>query len=806
VLVGLLAAARSPQESELDGDLRTEFTARYCVACHGGAEPEADLDLGSAPYDLADDGARALWLQVLDYVEHGEMPPFDAPLQPQRNEIERFVAAVEADLLAARSKAPSGVAAFRRMTRVEQLHTLSDLFGIRGLRLPASFPEEVPAFQFDTLAEGLYSSAAHLDAVLLTAAEVADRVVPLPAPAPTRVRLARADWGQGTLRRHDPKAFYFPGINLSERTGGLSGRGFVAPVPGVYAVHLLGNAEAPTGFDGEPLRLGFYAIDRSRYLYPNREDRRKLLHLGELAVPNLGPEELVCEIALERGESFQIYCENRVPMSYPMRGLTRDEQVERYHVVRAGSAPTVRVERVEVRGPIRQLPRQARLLGDREPVAEEGYVRSVLLPLAERAYRRPLTEREKTELIEPVMQHMAETPAPRYGIHYGIRRILTAPQFLFLNAEPDSGDPYGLASRLSTFLWSSLPDAELLELAREGRLTDPQVLRSQVVRMLADPRSARFVESFAAQWLGNREADTVMVCDVRYEWSELVRHGFLRSTEMFLEEVLRENLSIRTFVDSDFTYASEPMRILWGFPGEHPTWAELEDRQVQSSFHPEPERLDLTALEPGVPAHVATRGGALGLSSVLLATSDGVSSSPIRRGVWILENLFGTPTPPPPPNVPALVADLTKASTVLEVLEAHQASESCARCHERIDPLGLAMEHYDAIGDWRTEYSVRSLAPDGSEVITPMPLETSAVLPDGTPIDGPADIKAFLARNPSLFTRCLTRKLVEYATGREPTAGEERVIEELVAAEPADGYGFQDLILAVVQSELFLAR
>jgi hypothetical protein len=275
---------------------------------------------------------------------------------------------------------------------------------------------------------------------------------------------------------------------------------------------------------------------------------------------------------------------------------------------------------------------------------------------------------------------------------------------------------------------------------------------------------------------------------------------------MFLEQVLRENLSIRNFIDSDFTYANEPMRIVWGFPGEHPSWVELEERQAQSSLYPEPERLDLTALAPGVPGHVATRGGVLGLSSVLLATGDGVNSSPILRGVWILENLFGTPTPPPPADVPALVPDLTKARTVLEILDAHKASESCARCHEKIDPLGLAMEHYDAIGGWRTEYSVMTLAPDGSESFTALPLVTSAVLPDGTPVDGPGDVKAFLKKNPSLFTRCLTTKLIECATGRELSAGDQRVLEQIAAAEPADGYGFQDLIQALVRSEVFLAQ
>ena len=805
-LISGAAALSSPQEQAPAADVRTAFIQRYCFECHSSADPAADFDIESTPYDLVDDEARERWLEVVDYVEHGDMPPGDAELQPSPEEVARFLEAIGSDLAAAQAEPPPGVAAFRRMTRTEHQHTLQDLFGIRGFRLPESYPEEVPAFQFDTMAEGLYSSAAHLDAVLLTASEVADRIVPLPPPEARRVALASEDWGKGLTRRSDPGAFVFPGINVSERTGGLSGKGFVAPVPGVYAVHVTGNAEALAGVDGRPLRLSFFAIDRKRYVHPNREDRRKLVRLAEVEVPHTEVQEVVCEIELEQGESFQIYCENRVRAPYPERGLTRDELFQRYQALKGSDAPSVRVEAVEVRGPIRPLARQSELLGGREPVAEEDYVRAVLLPLAERAYRRPLTDSEERDLIQPVMAHLAEAPAPRYGIHYGIRRILTAPQFLFLNHEPESRDPHGLASRLSTFLWSSLPDAELIQLAADGTLTDPAVLRDQVLRLLDDPRSARFLESFAGQWLSNREADTVMVCDLRHPWSELVRHGYLRSTEMFLAEILERNLSIRNFIDSDFTYANEPMRIVWGVPGDYPSWAELEERQVQSSLYPEPERLDLTALGPEVPAHVATRGGVLGLSSVLLATGDGVNSSPILRGVWILENLFGTPTPPPPDDIPALVPDLTRARTVRETLEAHQASESCARCHARIDPLGLAMEHYDAIGNWRTEYSVRSLGSDGSDVFTALPLETSAELPDGTPIEGPEDIKGYLLGNPALFTRCLATKLIEYANGRELTAGELGVLETLVAEEPEGGYGLRDLIVAVVQSEIFLAR
>ena len=341
-----------------------------------------------------------------------------------------------------------------------------------------------------------------------------------------------------------------------------------------------------------------------------------------------------------------------------------------------------------------------------------------------------------------------------------------------------------------------MPDEQLLELASAGKLSDSETLATETRRLLLSPRAGQFVKHFTGQWLGNRTVSAINVCDNRYQWDDNVRYGFVRSTELFFDEVLRKNLPIATFVDSDFTYANSAMQVIWGMkPERDKNLGAVAARQRQSLVWPEPERISLTDLSSSLPKHVRDRGGVLGLPGVLTVTGDGVESSPILRGVWLLENLFGQHPPPPPKDVPALDIDTSQAKTVRETLAAHQKIESCAKCHRDIDPLGLALENFDAIGGWRTKYLGQKTT-----------IDTSTVMPDGTELHGPDSIRQVLLDKPEIFTRCLLTKLLEYATGRKLSVGDQRVVDELVAKEPKEGYRFQDLIQAAVTSDVFLAR
>ena len=807
---GLLAAMQAAIATPL-AESGNAFVGEYCVACHSGPEPKGGFRVDVAD-PSADAESRQQWQRAADYVSKGVMPPADAP-QPSREERDQFADRIVAALGGEHSSGSESVLV-RRMNRIEFLNTVRDLFGIREIRLPVTFPDDSTDQRFDTMTEGTYLTPGHLDAYQEVAIDIADRMVPLPSVQQRTYTADRTGIGidpgrtKFWLREGDETGLYFTGINIAGWSGALWNKAFVAQDSGVYRVRLKVSAEAAAGADGKPLRLGFYAFNPVDYNLPKRALRVDLPRVGGVEVTNSEPANVDAELTLERGETFHFYCENRLAKEYPpallrQPGNTLDlRRLLGTYLTESQDSPepTIRWERMEITGPVRELPRQREFLAGK-PRQDSAYAESILLPVAERAFRRPLAEDDRTHLIASVLEHMDQAPDPAYGIHYGIRRILLSPQFLYRETGGGDLDDYGMASRLAYFLWSTMPDEELTGLARDERLSDPETLRSQIRRMAADPKAQEFVKHFSGQWLGGRKAAAVMVCDVRHVWSELIRHGIVRSTQMFFEEILKENRSIREFIDSDFTYANEPMRIAWGIPGNEVDLRRLEADQRQSLLWPEPERMDLKQLSAEVPAHVATRGGVLGLSSVMAATGDGVESSPILRGVWVLENLFGTPPPPPPADVPALVADTSEATTVREILAAHQSVESCMMCHNKIDPLGLALENYDASGGWRTAYYLEEGAEEPANTV-----ETASRMEDGTSLNAAHDIKEYLMERPERFTKTLASLLLEYATGRELDAADRLAVDGIVESEPKAGYGFQELIAGVVGSESFSRR
>ena len=813
-IVAAVFALSSAGEARATEAYSSEFTARYCVACHGGSEPTAGFRADQGSHDFSNSASREQWSRAIEFVSAGLMPPPNAQ-QPPSHARERFAEEMRAALAEPGERSGSASGLVRRLNRIEYLNTIRDLFGIREIRLPVTFPDDSPDLRFDTMSDGTYLTPGHLDAYQEVAIDIADRMVPLPGLPLVKSASVRASIGQDPsrtkywLREGDETGLYFTGVNIAGWSGALWDRAYIAPASGIYQVRLKVSAEADAGADGMPLRLGFYALNPGDYDLPKRALRVDLPRVGGLSVTNPEPKFLDTEVHLEKGENFQIYCENRLRKQYPPAlirtpGFTEDLRrllASYLDESQASPEPTIRFERMEITGPIGPLPRQVRFLGNRKPVADREYAKSVLSPLAERAFRRPLEAAERKDLIASVLEHMAVSVAPEYGIHYGIRKILLSPQFLYRETGAAILDDYGLASRLAYLLWSTMPDGELLQLAADGALSRQDALRAQIERMVADPKAQQFVKHFAGQWLGNRKTASVMVCDVRHVWSELIRHGMVRSTEMFFDEILQRNRSIRTFIDSDFTYANEPMRIAWGMPGNEVDLRRLEADQRQSLLWPEPERLEFASLGPQDPSHVAMRGGVLGLSGIFAATGDGVESSPILRGVWVLENLLGRPPPPPPSDVPALVTDISQAKTVREVIAAHQKIESCAVCHSAIDPIGLALENYDAAGGWRTSYYQE----EGSEAPV-RAVHTASEMADGTKLTNAQDLKDYMLARPADFTRALTGLLLEYGTGRELTSQDRSTVREIVAAEPETGYGFQDLIARVVSSEPFAAR
>lgn len=815
-LLAAVALGGSADEGELHA-----FVDAYCTTCHGGAEPEGDFTFDGLALALDARAERRAWDQVLEYVADAEMPPAEADVFPSSAEREAFLAALRAAMDAADRAAPVVPPPVRRLTRGELLHVVRDAFGVRGLELPSSLPEDASEHAFDTMVEGLHVSPAFLDGVLELATDVADRMVP-DLSRQTRFASAAREWDFGKLGW--PKgdfAWKLTGVNVAAWSGAVFDHRFTAPTSGTYHVVLRVRAteEGARGVDGEPLRLVAHALVPSQYDFPERQPRSELPRVGQVEVVDAKPHAVTLEVALEKGEAFQVFLENRLPGLDLTGGRNRIQLGALVDTARSRDEPTVQVFGMRVVGPVAPLERQREFWGADAPPSDRAGLDAVLVPLAERLWGRPPTVAEAEALVTRALEAGADDP--RLALHDGVRRVLMAADTLMRGVQAESlgrASDFELADQLAAFLWSSRADDALRARAADGTLREPEVLRAEVARLLADPRSERFVEAFAGQWLGTRRLAALNVCNNRYPWSELLRDGYVRGAHAFFGAVLHENLPIATFVDADFTYANELMREVWGLPGEYPGLDFREAHQIQSQVWPPVERLDLTDLPAGTPAIVVERGGVLGLPSVLAATGDGTESNPILRGVWVLENLLGDPPPPPPSNVPALVADTTGARTIREQLERHQAVESCAKCHASIDPLGFALENFDAIGGWRESYPpifpeltsevsvVEASARTTPEPAPPLtlPIDPTGTLPDGTPLAGLADIKAYLEARPEVFATCLIEKLLEYALGRELLPADRRLARELAAAAPPEGWRFADLIQAICASEAFV--
>lgn len=405
----------------------------------------------------------------------------------------------------------------------------------------------------------------------------------------------------------------------------------------------------------------------------------------------------------------------------------------------------------------------------------------VLDGLATRAYRRPVTEAEVRRLVRLVELGMADGGGYEAGMRLAVQAVLVSPHFLFRWELDPAGakasetrelTDYELASRLSYFLWSSMPDAALFASAARGELRRPAVLETQVRRMLTDERAQALVQNFGGQWLQVRNLDQVEPdATVFPGWGSDLREAMRRETELFLAAIVREDRSIRDLVAADFTYLNERLARHYGIPGV----SGAEFRRVQ--------------LPTGSP-----RGGVVTMGSVLTITSVPTRTAPVLRGKWILEQILGTPPPPPPPNVPPVEtgSEAVKAATLRQRLELHRSKPDCIACHQKMDPLGFALENFDAIGAWRDQ--------DG-----PHPIDNAAELPGGRRFAGAEGLKEILARSED-FPRALAAKLLTFALGRGLEFHDRRVVKHIVDEAARNEFKFSAIVLAVVRSDPFLKR
>ena len=731
---------------------------RYCVTCHNERLSTAGLTLDTV--DPAHVGtAPEVWEKVVRKLRTGMMPPAPRP-RPDADTYSTVVGYLEAALDRVADANPDpGRPAVQRLNRTEYTNAIRDLLALEvdGRDL---LPADESGYGFDNIGDVLSVSPGLLERYLLAAAKISRRAVGDPT-----LRPATAIYKTSPLLSQDGRVS--EDLPFGSR-GGLAVRHhFPLDAEYVIRVALRGRARA-----GHQLEV---RLDRERVRLFDLAEREPLV----VRIPVTAGTRLL-------GTSFI----EEIGRSLPVDGRPAPPPITSFAFTLYPNAPSV--ERIEVIGPYDgQAPtdtasRQAIFTcypdedADERPCAER-----ILASLARRAYRRPVTDADTAPLLAAFEAGRRAGNSFDDGIRWAIEALLVSPKFLF-RVEHDpagaaAGAPYriadlDLASRLSFFLWSSIPDDELVDLAARGELRDPAVLDRQVRRMLADTRSQALVENFAGQWLYLRNLRSIAPDTTRFPaFDDNLRQALRRETELLFGSQLREDRGVHDLLRADYTFVNERLARHYGIPnvyGNH-------FRRVEYSND--------------------RRAGLLGHGSILTVTSYPHRTSPVLRGKWLLENLLGAPPPPPPPDIPELDEDTSVAApaTMRERMAQHRASPACATCHAKIDPLGFALENFDAVGRWRA-------GEDG----TAAAIDASGALPDGAPFDGPAAFRDALLREPwaSEFATTVTEKLLTYALGRGLDYRDAPAVRGILRSARADDYRWSSLILGIVESMPFQMR
>jgi hypothetical protein len=761
--------------------------AKYCVTCHNERLKTAGLALDRLDPDRVE-GAAEIWEKVARKLRTHEMPP---PGQPRPEPATYAAAAVslEAALDRASEANPNpGAVGVHRLNRTEYANAVRDLFGLT-IDSRSLLPEDEPDRQsFENIASVLSVSPALLDRYLSAAAAVSRLAVGDAAIAPV-VNTYRVP----------------PRLVQDERTSDLlpfGSRGGTSirhnfPADGEYSIkvvlsrqlydYLIGMGEPhqlDVRLDGALLRRfsvggeakGIPAPETFAGNTQGDDQWEKYMHTADAeleirAAVKAGTHEVGVSFVRNHWEAEGI-------VQPPQRGFARTTN-ERYY----GNPG---VDTVFIGGPYQPVvtddtPSRQRIFSCRPSpqVTEEACATQILSTFARRAYRRPVTERDVERLLAFYRTGRADGNFDT-GIRRGLERMLAAPSFLFrVQHEPANTAPgslyrlsdLDLASRLSFFLWSSIPDDELLDLAVRGELTNPAALDRQVRRMMRDPRARALVDNFANQWLKlGKLAGVVPDVDAFPDFDENLRAAMQQETHLFIDSQLRDDRSVLELLTAKYTFLNERLARHYQVPdiyGSHFRRVSFAD---------------------------GSRGGLLSQASILTVTSYPNRTSPVVRGKWLLETLLGSPPPPPPLNVPPLKenerGENERPLSVRERMEVHRKSPACAVCHVRMDPLGFSLENFDALGKWRTES-------DG------VPIDAAAVLPDGTRFEGVVGLRALLAGHEAEFVGTLTEKLLAYALGRGVEFYDLPTVRAIVRSAAANEYRWSSLIAEIVRSKPF---
>ncbi len=776
-----------PPDAPGDASAVTRFFESHCHACHTGEKPKGDFRVDKLGSDFANKAVRDRWGAVLEQLKAGTMPPKAKPRPPEKDAraaIDAITGRVAAAEAAARAE--HGRAVVRRLNRVEYENTVRDLLGI-DVELQEVLPADSSAHGFDTSGEAHHTSSFLMEKYL-EAADVALGKAIANGPQPPLVKKRYSLKDERHVKVTTEKVFRQLDDTLvmfsSSAWQGITVGQFYPPDRGRYRIRITASGYQS---GGKPVT---FRVDAGPMLQGTKN------HLvGYFDAP--ADKETVIEFI----DRFEARNHIRI-LPY---GLAAAQTVNKIGAD-TYDGPGLAVQSIEVEGPLHdtwppeshrrifgtmeQKPAPVYNFSKRVEVASknpEVDAARILRDFARRAFRRAVTDDELKPIVALVKSRLAQGQSFEQSVRVGLTAIMVSPHFLFLREKPGPLDDFAIAARLSYFLWSTMPDEELLTLAENGKLARPEELRSQVERMLKHPKAEAFVQNFVGQWLGLRDIDFTEPSHILYpEFDAMLRVAMVREAELFFTEVLNNDLSLTNFVASDFTMLNSRLARHYEIPGvEGSTFRKV-------------------TLPPESP-----RGGVMTMAGVLKVTANGTTTSPVVRGAWVLERILGTPPPPPPGDIPGLEPDTRGATTIREQLAKHREIGACASCHIKIDPPGFALESFDVIGGYRENYrttgSGKTVIVDGRRMAyhEGKKVDSADAMPDGTKFRNVAEFKQILLKDKDQLTRALTRKLMTYATGAAPTAADQPVIEAIVGHVRDKNYGFRTLIHEIIQSQTF---
>jgi hypothetical protein len=722
---------------------------QFCVSCHSGSSPAAGIALTGFTDEASAERAQDTWQRVAENISNSHMPPDGVPhpTQDQRNLVAGWARVAFAPKPC--NLHNPGRVTMVRLNRDEYNNTVRDLTGL-DLHLADTFPNDDVGYGFDNIGDVLSLSPILLEKYLSAAEKISRAAIYAPEDAPPSIKVdgsKLAVTSNGSDYKDHAKLLYSEGDAYLDHDFTYAAPCFIRAVAfGQQA----GPQVAQMAFkvDGKVIQtVDVPAVEEKPDTYTVKVDMPAGTHRVAVAFTN------------------DYYNPNDPDPTKRDRNLV----VQSLEVFpSAGFRPPMTDSEKRI------------LICKPTPTTQDAAARKILSTFAARAYRRPVTPSDMDRLMRCFHLARQQHESFERGIQLGLEACFVSPDFLFrvehdprnATAEHPIND-FELASRLSYFLWSSMPDDKLFHLAVAGTLHKPDVLVAQAMRMLKDPRSHALADDFAAQWLTLRKLQNITPDRRRFpDWNSSLRTAMRTETLMFFQSVVDQDASVLDFLNGKYTFVNEQLAKHYGMEG-------VTGDQFRR-----------VALNDG------PRGGILTQASILTVTSNPSRTSPVKRGKWVLEQLLGTPPPSPPPGVPALADDNKHGplvGTLRQRMEQHRKNPACAQCHAKMDPLGFGLENFDAVGSWRTV--------DGDS-----PVDASGVLPDGQKFSGPAELRDILMTKKDLFVRCFSDKLLTYALGRGTEPNDRCSIDNIVAAAAKHGYRFSSIVTAIVESDPFRMR